>query len=167
MDTYGDGQSGVCQSVPAFEIVYEDSVIVSLPPWDGDSVQSDPFVVSNDPGDCDLVVTGTVTTDFFPTETSIKVVVHATGDVIFETKPGDFTVPYETYTAEVTVCPQVEYRIILEDTWGDGQDTRDCDLPPPGKPVSGMIGTLDTGEVLFDAIGFWDGYELRETFVVP
>lgn len=170
MDSFGDGQFGYCP-VTFVEVTYEDNVLFSLPAWYGDSVESDPFVVSNDPGDCDLVVIGTANFDEYPQETSIKVVIHETGEVIFETKPGDFTESLGTYTTEVTVCPQVEYRIIVEDDFGDGQNTYDCDpedfVPPFGKSLPGMIGTLDTGKVLFDALGFWDGDELQETFVVP
>lgn len=171
-DSFGDGQYGVCPALsPYVEVTYEDNVLFSLPAWYGDSVESDPFVVSNDPGDCDLVVVGTVNFDQFPQETSIKVVIHETGEVIFETKPGDFTELFGTYTTEVTVCPQVEYRIIVEDDYGDGQNIGDCDsedtVAPFGKSLPGMIGTLDTGKVLFDALGSWVGDELQETFVVP
>ena len=95
------------------------------------------------------------------------------GDIIFQGYPGMFDGWFSLFQEKVPgLCPEVEYRFILYDDWGDGQTVESVKYAPPDfhipdKCLFGMIGTLSTGEVLFDAVGYWYGDMLMEHFVVP
>ena len=104
------------------------------------------------------------------------VVVHASGAIIFQGDVGMFDEPISVFQEKVTgLCPEVEYRFILYDNYGDGQYVvpgNAIGIPdfhiPDKCLLPGMIGTLSTGEVLFDAVGYWYNSDmLMEHFVVP
>ncbi len=172
-DSFGDGQKHeyciLCDPPPGvFWVQFEDTIIFQVGDWDGYEIASNPIVLSSTGTDCDLEIDINVITDQWPYETFYSVE-EAAGTVILQTSPGDFTEEYSLYL-DMTVtglCPGVEYIFVLYDDFGDGTNIPPYCLEEPNPcPEPGMIGTLSTGEVLFDALGNWDGYSLSETFVV-
>ncbi len=137
---------------------------------------------------CDVQVVIDVGLDYYSyAETSFYLQNDATGEIVLDVPDFSGETSPQVFGS---LCSGESYTAVLQDSYGDGQywtASSCCTFNDPNDPIddafcfpwfpyfdpdncppAGMIGTLsNSGEVIFDKLGWWAGESLQATFVVP